>query len=298
MLKTIRRERIILVSLGCLVCILLIFSYSLTSSRSQASNLQVSFINVGQGDSALIQAPDQENILIDGGPVAAGPTVVAYLKTQQVKDIDVLVASHNDADHVGGLADVLNSGIPVLAVIYNGEPGTTTAYQDFVAAMSAHGLVPITATVGQNYAWGMISAGVLNPQSPLLGDQNEDSVVLLIKYGQTRFLFPGDIGSGTEGTILAEGTPIAADVLKVAHHGSKYSSSAAFLSAVKPIYAVISVGTNNYGHPAAETLARLAAAGAQVLRTDQLGTIIIYSDGQSVFTNLYNIHIYMPIILR
>jgi competence protein ComEC len=253
---------------------------------------------VGQGDSALIQAPDQEDILIDGGPVSAGPTVAAYLISQNIDDIDVLVASHNDADHIGGLTDVLNSGIPVNAVVFNGEAATTTAYLNFENALKAHGLTPTPAAFGQEYVWGQLSADVLNPHTPLDGDQNEDSIVLLLTYDQVRFLFPGDIGSSTEGTLLAEGTPVAADVLKVAHHGSKYSSSAAFLAAVKPKYAVISVGPNGYGHPAPETLARLAAAGARIYRTDRQGTIVLLSDGQTVWTDRVEIFVYLPSIQK
>jgi competence protein ComEC len=284
--------------MGWFLCAILIFSLLASPSRSQGNNLRVSFINVGQGDSALLQDSNQEEVLIDGGPVSAGPTVVAYLKSQSVQDIDVIVASHNDADHIGGLIDVLNSDIPVKAIIYNGEPVTTTTYLNFANAMKAHGLTPTPAAFGQEYTWGQVSADVLNPQSPLNGSQNEDSIVLLLTYDQVHFLFPGDVGSSTEGTILAEGTPVAGDVLKVAHHGSKYSSSASFLEAVKPRYAVISVGQNSYGHPAPETLERLAAAGAHVYRTDQQGTILFESDGQTVFRDTGAVFLYLPIIQK
>jgi competence protein ComEC len=293
-----KNTRILILGMGCLLCAILIFCFLPSPSRSQGNNLKVSFINVGQGDSALLQDSNQEEVLIDGGPVSAGPTVVAYLKSQNINDIDVIIASHNDADHIGELIDVLNSDIPVKAIIYNGEPVTTTTYLNFENAMKVHGLTPTPAAFGQEYTWGQISADVLNPQSPLVGTQNEDSIVLLLTYDQVHFLFPGDVGSSTEGIILAEGTPVAADVLKVAHHGSKFSSSASFLDAVKPKYAVISVGQNSYGHPAPETLDRLTTAGAQVYRTDQQGTILFESDGQTVFTEMVVLVLYLPIIQK
>lgn len=289
-----RTSKITILAICCFLCAALI--YFISPSRGQSNQLKVSFINVGQGDSALLQAPDQEDILIDGGPVSAGPTVVAYLQSQHINDIDVLVASHNDADHIGGLTDVLNSSIPIKAVIFNGEPVTTTTYLDFENALKAHGLTPTPAAFGQEYTWGQISADVLNPQPIFVGTQNEDSVVLLLTYDQVHFLFTGDIGTDTEGVILGEGTPIAADVLKVAHHGSKYSSSPSFLDAVKPKYAVISVGQNSYGQPAPETLIQLALVGAEVYRTDQKGTIVFISDGQTVFTGTVELYLYLPVI--
>ncbi len=293
-----KTPKILLAAIACLFCAILVFFILPSPSRSLGNDFQVSFISVGQGDSALVQAPDQENILIDGGPVSAGPTVVAYLKSRNITAIDVVVASHNDADHIGGLVDVLESGIPVKAVVYNGEPVTTTTYIHFTNAMMAQGLTPTPAATGQEYTWGQVSADVLNPQSPFNGDQNEDSLVLLLTYEQVHFLFPGDIGISTEGIILAQGTPLAADVLKVAHHGSKYSSSASFLDAVKPKFAVISVGPNNYGHPALETLGRLSAAGAQIYRTDQQGTLLFVSDGQTVFAETVDIFLYLPVLRK
>ena len=162
--------------------------------------------------------------------------------------------------------------------------------------MQARSLTPTPAVIGQSYAWGPISATVLNPQAVSTGEQNEDSVVLLMSYGSTRFMFPGDIDGTVEQVIVSSGTVITADVLKVAHHGSKYSSSASFLDAVKPELAIISVGPNSYGHPAQETLDRLAAAGASAFRTDQWGTLVITSDGQSVTMNLYRI--FLPVAVQ
>jgi competence protein ComEC len=136
----------------------------------------------------------------------------------------------------------------------------------------------------------------LNPQPVPVGTQNEDPVVLRIVYGDTQFLFTGDIGSSTEQVILNSGTPITATVLKVAHHGSKYSSSASFLNAVKPKLAIISVKHNSDDHPAQETLDRLSAVGAKIYRTDQNGTLVVTSDGQTVKVDLH--YIFLPLVIR
>jgi competence protein ComEC len=147
----------------------------------------------------------------------------------------------------------------------------------------------------------LATAYILNPVAGLVNpDQNAASVVVLLEYGQTRFLFTGDIDSTVEVTIVARGTPIPAQILKVAHHGSESSSSDAFLSAVGPEQAIISVGHNSYGHPSNETIARLLAIGAQVWRTDYKGMILVSSDGlvytiRGIFPG--NI-IFMPVLAR
>ncbi len=258
---------------------LLLVVVSLVDAQGDDS-LRVSYIDVGQGDSILLHASDGTDVLIDGGIRSAGPTVVAYLQSEGIDDIEVMVVSHGHADHIGGLIDVLRSTIPVSSVVYNGDPCSTTTCLDFFAETQNRGLTPTPAKVGQSHSWGAMDALVLNPQLALTGDQNEDSVVLLVTYGDRRFLFTGDIGSSTEQIILGLATPVAADVLKVAHHGSKYSSSADFLDAVGPKWAIISVGENSYGHPTQEMLDRLAAAGALIRRTDRSGTVVVTSDGR------------------
>jgi len=225
---------------------------------------------------------DTFRVLADGGPRSAGPTVVAYLQQEGIDDIEVVVLSHGDADHVGGLIDVLRSAIPVDAVLYNGQHSASLTYQQFLTETMKRGLIPTPAQVGQSHTWGQANVSVLNPQTVPTGEQNEDSVVILAVYGDVRFLFPGDVGTDTEQTIVGLGTPVAAYVLKVSHHGSRYSSGAPFLGAVGAELAIISVGADNpYGHPAQETLDRLTAAGARVLRTDQNGTVVVTTDGQT-----------------
>lgn len=267
-------------------------------AHGQLTNtLQVSFIDVGQGDSIWLHGSDDTDILIDGGPRSAGPTVVAHLQDGGIDDIEVLVLSHGDADHVGGLIDVLQS-IPVESVVYNGQHHTSSTYATLRAEMETRSLTPTPAETGQTHTWGDVEASVLNPQTVPTGDHNEDSVVMLVTYGQTDFLFTGDIGDSTEQTILDSGSGVAAEVLKVAHHGSRYTSSTAFLEAVGPELAVISVGADNpYGHPAQETLDRLAAVGARVMRTDVNDTITLTTDGQT-YEVLADFFVWLPLVAR
>jgi beta-lactamase superfamily II metal-dependent hydrolase len=282
-----------------LVLFLLVFFYVAKSLAAPESNdLVVSFINVGQGDSILIRDPGGFDVLIDGGKSSAGPTVVAYLRQQSVDDIDVMLASHADSDHIGGLIDVLNAtDIPVKAVLYNGYPGDTVTWGNFATAVANDGLTLTPVAFPFTNTWGTTSAHILNPVTGLVNpDQNAASVVVLLEYGLMRFLFTGDIDSTVEATIVARGTPIPAQILKVAHHGSEFSSSEAFLSAVKPEQAIISVGRNSYGHPSSETIARLLAAGAQIWRTDYKGTILVRSDGL-VYTIRGDL-IFLPVLIR
>jgi len=261
------------------------------SDATATTPSQVAFIDVGQGDSALLSDGSGFDVLIDGGISSEGPTVVTFLRAQGIDDIDVMVASHADADHIGGLIDVLAlDDIPVRAVVFNGYTGTTGTWNNFATAVAAEGLVMTPAAFPSTFRWGLMQVQVLNPMSGLSDpDTNDASVVLLVRDGTKRFLFTGDIDAAIEAAVVARGTPVAAEVLKVAHHGSNYSSSTSFLAAVQPQDAVISVGPNSYGHPGAETLARLAAAGATIHRTDQEGTIIITTD-------FYRVH--LPLVVR
>jgi competence protein ComEC len=205
-----------------------------------------------------------------------------------------MVASHADADHVGGLVDVLAlDDIPVKAVIYNGYAGSTNTWSTFAAAVANEGLVLTPAAFPGTFQWGGMTVQVLNPAAGLSNpDQNKASVVMLVRNGVKRFLFTGDIDSTVEATVVARGTPVAADVLKVAHHGSAYSSSAGFLAAVHPHDAVISVGPNGYGHPDTDTLARLTAAGATLWRTDVNGTVVFTTSLEARY------FLYLPLTRR
>jgi beta-lactamase superfamily II metal-dependent hydrolase len=236
--------------------------------------LTVHFIDVGQGDAILIDKGDTD-ILVDGGPTSAD--VLAYLQGQGIADIDFLVATHPHADHIGGLADVL-AQYQVNEIWVNGDTATSQTYQNFAAAVAAEGATVREPTRGYSTQIDGLDIAVLNP-SQLTGDPNEDSVVFRLTCGKVSVLLTGDATSDSEASMLATGLALDSDVLKVGHHGSSTSTSTAFLAAVTPEDAVISVGAGNtYGHPAQDTLDRLAAVGATAYRTDENGTVVLTSD--------------------
>jgi competence protein ComEC len=244
----------------------------------------VSFIDVGEGDAALIQNADGFNILIDGGKKTSASAVLSYLRNNGVETIHAMIASHPDSDHIGGLIPVLEAtDITVEAVIYNGYPGDTQTWYEFAAAVNQEGLTLTTAQFPGELHWGSTSAYILNPPSGLVNPEtNAASLVLLLDHYDVDTLFTGDIDGTVEAEIIARQTPIAADLLKVPHHGSNTGTSTELLAAVQPGDAIISVGPNSYGHPGAETLARLFESGAIIWRTDINGTILVTSsDGIS-----------------
>jgi competence protein ComEC len=237
--------------------------------------LTVSFIDVGQGDAILIDKGDTD-ILVDGGPTSTN--VLAYLQGQGVGDIDLLVATHPHADHIGGLPDVL-ARYQVSEIWVDGDTATSQTYQNFAAAVAAEGAAVRQPTRGYTTQMDGLGIAVLNPTSQLTGDPNEDSVVFRLTCGQVSVLLVGDATNDSEASMLGAGLALDSDVLKVGHHGSATSTSATFLAAVTPKDAVISVGAGNtYGHPTQQTLDRLAAAGATVYRTDLNGTVVLTSD--------------------
>lgn len=247
-------------------------------TRSNGSSTVVSFINVGQGDSILISTADHREILIDAGPPLAADSLVSYLHNRSVSVIDALIITHPDADHLGGAADVLRD-FTVLSVYHPGVAKNTSAYSSFIRAAKSEGCPVHTAsdTYPGEYLDLTRSATVevLNID-PTASDVNDASIVLEMRTPGKSFLFTGDIDSDVENRLIANHSfDLNVDVLKVAHHGSKYSTSDAFLAATSPEIAVISVGVNTYGHPTNETLSRLYADHVTVLRTDQMGTIDI-----------------------
>jgi competence protein ComEC len=250
-----------------------------------AATLRVHFLNVGQGDAILIQSSPGGTALIDGGPRSAGPAVVAYLREQGVEHLDLLIATHAHEDHIGGLINVLRA-FPARRIIDAGVAHTSKTYGDFLTEIESQVLsggcvfeTPEGQTV--NLA-DNVTVTVLGP-SQAMNSLNNSSVVCRLDFGLTSFMFTGDAEEPAERALLMAGVLLAADVLKVGHHGSSTSTSPDFLAAVGPVHAVISVGAGNtYGHPSSITLGRLQAAGATIHRTDMLGHIVFEGDGQSL----------------
>lgn len=244
--------------------------------------VRVYFFDVGQGDAIFIDTNGQD-VLIDGGPRSAGSTLVGYLADLGVSEIAYVVATHPHEDHIGGLISVLESSISVSVVLYNNQSATSRVYQDFMSL--AQGRITIVQR-GQQYILSEnVNFTVLNPVQPLeFTDVNGNSIVLRLQVGNVAFLFTGDATFEAEESMMDAGLNLSSQVLKVAHHGSRYATSEAFLEAVNPSYAVISAGIGNpYGHPHNETVQRLLSKGVTVYGTYVSGTIIMGTDGQTVY---------------
>lgn len=266
-----------------LVFVLITSLFVGVNTSKAASTVKVHFINVGQGDSILIQT-GSENVLIDGGGKGKGDEVVAYLKKQKVKTLNVVVSTHPDADHIGGLAYVINT-MTVKKVYAPKVSHNTQAYKAFLTAVKNKGLKITTAKQGVEIATKATdnSLKFIAPvKTYSTSDLNDWSAVLLLTHNKKKFLFTGDAEEKAEHDMLAKGVLSKVDVLKVAHHGAKEATTTVFLNKVKPTYAVISVGKNGYGHPTSATVNRLKSIKAKIYRTDQSGNIIFTSTGTKI----------------
>lgn len=229
----------------------------------------------------LVQA-DGKNMLIDAGTLDSGNTVSAYLKAHGVSTIDVLVSTHPHSDHIGGMPTVLND-FPVKVVYDSGIVHTTQTYEQYLTLIDQKNIKYVVPEPGDmiDFAPG-VTAQVLSVGGNF-EDLNDKAIVLKITYGDTSFLFMGDVGFDAESSLLKSGYNLQSDVLKVGHHASKYSSGTSFLKAVKPKISVIEVGADNpYGHPTQEAVGRLEAAGSTIYRTDYDGDVVVTSDGKGV----------------
>jgi competence protein ComEC len=244
------------------------------AAAQTTESLSVTFLDAGQGDSSVISTSNGFDILIDAGPESAGEAVVAFLTNYGIDSLEVIVISHNHEDHLGGLVDVLQSSISVLNIYYNGSSCTTQICAHVWTEMGNRGITPIALTNGDTFNWDTVDANILNPRTSQTGDANEDSVVMDLTFFDDEILYTGDIGFDTENDLLNQSLLHPIDILKVAHHGSAYSTSTAFLTTTFPVNSVISVGADNaYGHPNSETLTRLSNAGTTIYRTDLDGDV-------------------------
>jgi beta-lactamase superfamily II metal-dependent hydrolase len=256
-------------------------------ARAKSARLRVDFIDVGQGDAALITSPTGRTVLIDGGPHEASETLVSFLRERRAAPLDLILLTHRHADHLGGLPAVVERiGARLFLDAPTPHPGRE---REHLMRALEEARVPIRdATRGRliDLGGGATLTLLGPPDPPIVGsrsDVNANSIVARLDFGETRFLFMGDAETPTERRLLAERADVHARVLKVAHHGSRFASTARFLAAVGPAIAVISVGArNDYHHPAPGTLRRLESGGAQVFRTDVDGTVTLESDGRRV----------------
>ncbi len=244
-------------------------------------HLFVRFFDVGQGDSALLSCGGQ-NLLIDGGGREASSKLYAVLQDAGITHLDYIIATHPDEDHCGGIAGALQNATCGTFFCSVDHHDTKT----FNSVLKYLGSTPVTIPVlGEEFTLGTAKVRFVGP-AQRTGDVNNGSLVCRVDHGSKSFLFTGDAEIASEGAMLGSGEDLDVDVLKVAHHGSDSSSSAAFLERVSPEYAVVSVGKNDYGHPDAVILDRLMASGTQVARTDQNGDIVFESDGEALTVSL------------
>jgi competence protein ComEC len=252
-------------------------------NQSTTGDLKAYFLDVGQGDSSVILFRDKV-ILIDAGDTDRGDAVVRALQDLGVRKIDLLVATHPHADHIGGMQAVL-ANFEVGRVLDSGLPTSSSLYEKFLSTIDRKQIPYIVAERGQTIDIDpALRILVLSPPKERAGDDlNANSIVLRVSYGTVNLLYTGDATAPAEDALVTSGYPLDAQVLKVGHHGSSGASSPIFLQRVNPQVAILSLGRgNDYGHPHRETLERLNAAGPTVFRTDTDGTIRVESDGNTL----------------
>ncbi|MCX7669112.1 MAG: MBL fold metallo-hydrolase [Anaerolineae bacterium] len=258
----------------------------LAQAGAPDGKLHVYFLDVGQGDAILIVAPDGRQILVDGGP---SPTALfnelgAVLPFWD-RDLDLVVLTHPDGDHITGLLPLFDR-YRVAQVLDTSLSDVTPVAAAWRAGLAQHRIGRTLAVRGMRIPVGQMQLTVLHPAPQALqgtaSDDNNNAIALRLDSARTSLLLTGDAESEAEADMLRAGLPLKADLIKIGHHGSRGSTSAPFLAAVAPRWAVIQVGADNaFGHPHPEVAQRLQAAGAEVLRTDRQGRIAAISDGRT-----------------
>lgn len=263
------------ISLFLLCCFL---SISMPSQVIAESGFAIHFLDVGQGDAAIILC-DGEVMMIDGGSPGNSDFIYSYLKnTLQIEHIDYMIASHPHDDHIGGLSGALNAC--TVGKVYSPilEYGSR-AFSSLIKYTEKQGLELTLPVTGETFFLGSAEVQILGPLKEY-DSMNDMSIIVRIVYGETSFLFTGDAEWDAEHDLVDSGYDLSADLLKVAHHGSDTSSSYVFLREVLPVFAIISVGEgNSYDHPSHVVLSRLYDADTLIRRTDEGGTIICHSNG-------------------
>ena len=242
---------------------------------------QFHFIDVGQGDCTLIRSGDT-SILVDCGTYESGGKLCEYLQNLGIKSIDYLIGTHPHEDHLGGSSAVLRM-FNVKNVFLNGEMSSSYFFERMVDVLEAKNITPYIPDIGKTYTSGPFEFEFLSPETDF-GDENHNSLVVMVKYKDINTLITGDIERPVESYLVNHNKDLSADILKVAHHGSRNGSSSEFLREVNPTIAVIQCGKDNsYGHPHYEALKRFENTRAKVLRTDENGTIVIRTDGKTLY---------------
>jgi len=264
--------------------ILILIIISFLSGCSKNYHMSIHIIDVGQGDSILIQTPNNKNILVDGGTDDSEHIVKSYLKKQKIKYIDYIIATHPDSDHIGGVDNIIKNF--QVKSIYMPEQSTDSLdYKNLLTACSDKDLTINYLYKGDTLKIeDSIDLLVLSP-SFIQNENNLNSIVFKLDFKDKSFLFTGDAELSNENDIINSFKLEDVDFLKVGHHGSSSSTSMNFLNEITPDVAVISCGyKNQYGHPHRSTLDNLSNSGTTTYRTDLSGDMVFYSDGETIYT--------------
>lgn len=256
-----------------------------TVVEETAGNLEVHFIDVGQGDATLIRQGEHA-MLIDAGDNSKGTAVQVYLQSQKIEKLDYVIGTHPDSDHIGGLDVILYKFDWNMVMMPDLEKKTNT-YEEVIRVIQEKNQKVTHPIVGETYALGEAEFTVVCPQGTDYGDNsNNYSIGLRLKFGENYFLFTGDAEEESEQEMLTSGMELSADVFKAAHHGSDTANTEEFLKVVNPRAVVVSCGEgNSYGHPRAAVMNELRQMSVDIYRTDEQGTIVAYSDGKNITWN-------------
>ncbi len=276
------RNRLILI--GIFLTIFDFFVWGQIVSIKSNNNLEIYFFDVGQGDSQLVNLAGGVQILIDGGPDKKILDEISSVMAPTDRYLDIVVLSHPQYDHFAGLIEILKR-YKVGVFIYNGREGGAKAFADLKKALKESKTPEIILTGGDKIKYQNSQFDILSPSPDFLKSSELNDTTLVMKFSglnqAANVLFTGDIGFNVE-NYLIKNFNIKSDILKVGHHGSKYSSGRKFLEAVSPKISVVEVGKNNYGHPTSQTLNGLALIGSQIFRTDKNGTIKLVINGDKI----------------
>lgn len=249
----------------------------------EAEHLIIHYIDVDQADGMLLIAGDT-TVLIDAGNLATNIKMVKYLQRFGVQELDLVVNTHPHMDHMGGISHVMDN-FPTKEVWCSHATYDTAAFQYFVNAAARQGLTIKHPEPGTVYSADGLTINVLGPMQDAdkYNDLNDTSLVLMVQFGEKKFLFAGDMEAYAENQLVQADVDLDADVLKVGHHGSYSSTSQAFLKEVSPEFGIISCGRDNeYGHPHKEPLNQLKQADVELFRTDLMGDIVLVTDGKTI----------------
>lgn len=274
-------KKILTIILSIALLLAIVYSPE-TETRGADTDLQVHILDVGQGDSILIQN-NGENLLIDGGKRSTSDKVVGYLENQGVEEINYVIGTHPHEDHIGGLIKVLDN-FDVKNIMLPEVTSNTIVFEDLLDAIERSNIKIRTPEVGGKLDSKNMDISVLAPNSEKYSLTNDYSIVLRLEHGKNSFLFTGDAEKKPEIEMAEEHKGrLKSDVLKAGHHGSKTSSNPEFLDLVDPAIVVISVAeSNSYGHPSSELLDVFNKRGIDIYRTDEDGDIIMKSDGKVI----------------